>query len=115
LGPGIPHAVPNTGSQITLPKDSRHWHQEDDEIRGLKTFPREIQETMTHNKTTVSNERVANSRWSLSESTPVFGQPGGATDEINISGNQVLVALAAGFCFMGPLLWAFVRYWLFAL
>jgi hypothetical protein len=39
----------------------------------------------------------------------------GASDEINISGNQVLVALAAGFCLMGPLVWAFVRYWLFAL
>jgi hypothetical protein len=37
-----------------------------------------------------------------------------ATHEINISGNQLLVALAAGFSLAGPLLWAFVRYWLFA-
>jgi hypothetical protein len=70
---------------------------------------------MTHNDTTLSNERAGSSRWGLSGSTPVFGQPGGASDEINISGNQVLVALAAGFCLMGPLVWAFVRYWLFAL
>jgi hypothetical protein len=34
---------------------------------------------------------------------------------MNISGNQVLVALAIAFCLAGPILWAFVRYWLFAL
>jgi hypothetical protein len=45
------------------------------------------------------------------KSTPVFGQLRDVTGEINISGNQVLVALAAGFCLMGPL----VRFWLFAL
>lgn len=70
---------------------------------------------MTHSKTTVSGERAGNSRRNLSESAPVFGPVGAATDEINISANQVLVALAAAFCLMGPLVWALVRYWLFAL
>jgi hypothetical protein len=53
-------------------------------------------------------------RRSLPKSTLVFAQHGSATREINISGNQVLLALAAAFCLAGPLLWAFVRYWLFA-
>jgi hypothetical protein len=44
----------------------------------------------------------------------VFAQQGGATREINISGNQVLVVLAASFCLTVPLVWAFVKYWLFA-
>jgi hypothetical protein len=70
---------------------------------------------MTRDKVTVRDERVGNSRRNLSEPTSVFGQPGRATDEISISGNQVLVALAAGFFLMGPLVWAFVKYWLFAL
>jgi hypothetical protein len=34
--------------------------------------------------------------------------------EINISGNQVFVALASSLCLAGPLVWAFVRYWIFA-
>ena len=33
---------------------------------------------------------------------------------INISGNQVLVALASSLCLAGSLVWAFVRYWIFA-
>jgi len=51
---------------------------------------------------------------SLLESARVFADHGGATREINISGNQALVGLALAFCLAGPLLWAFVRYWLFA-
>jgi hypothetical protein len=70
---------------------------------------------MTPNTTAMSDEGAGNSQRSLPKSTPVSGQPGGASDEINISGNQVLVALAACFCLMGPLVWAFVKYWLFAL
>jgi hypothetical protein len=62
----------------------------------------------------VSDGLTNNSRRSLPKSTPVFAQHGSATREVNISGNQVLLALAAAFCFAGPLLWAFVRYWLFA-
>jgi hypothetical protein len=35
--------------------------------------------------------------------------------EVNISATQVLLAMATSFCVMGPLVWMFVRYWLFAL
>ena len=38
----------------------------------------------------------------------------GAKREINISGNQVLLALTTGFFLTGGFVWAFVRYWLFA-
>jgi hypothetical protein len=38
-----------------------------------------------------------------------------AEREINISGIQVLVTLAVTLCLAGPLVWAFVRHWLFAL
>jgi len=41
-------------------------------------------------------------------------QPDGQTRELNISATQVLVAMATGLCLMGPLVWAFIRYWLFA-
>jgi hypothetical protein len=34
--------------------------------------------------------------------------------EINISGNQLLVAFVVAFCLAGPLVWLFVRYWVFA-
>jgi hypothetical protein len=37
-----------------------------------------------------------------------------AKHEINISGNHVLMMLASAFCLGGPLVWAFVRYWVFA-
>ena len=33
---------------------------------------------------------------------------------INVSGTYLLAALAAGFLFMAPLVWALVRLWLFA-
>jgi hypothetical protein len=33
--------------------------------------------------------------------------------EINLSGSQMLVGLAAGLCFVGLLLWAILRLWLF--
>jgi hypothetical protein len=73
---------------------------------------RELQAAMK--EATVSNERTDNSRRSLLKSTLVIAQHGSATREINISGNQVLVALATVSCLAGPLVWAFVRYWLFA-
>ena len=63
---------------------------------------------------TVSDERD-NSRRLLLKSKPVFVHHGPAKREMNISGNQMLVALAIAFCLAGPLVWAFVRYWLFAL
>ena len=34
--------------------------------------------------------------------------------EINISGNKVLLALTVAFLLTNGLIWAFVRYWLFA-
>ena len=45
----------------------------------------------------------------------MFAQRDTITREINVSGTQVLVALATGVCLAGPLVWAFVKYWLFAL
>jgi hypothetical protein len=48
--------------------------------------------------------------------TFLIGSPRGArTHELNISANEVLLAMATGLCLMGPLVWIFVRYWLFAL
>ena len=38
----------------------------------------------------------------------------GVAPEFNISGSQVLAVLAAGSCLVGPLVWVFVKYWLFA-
>jgi hypothetical protein len=35
--------------------------------------------------------------------------------EVNISATQVLLAMVTSLCVMGPLVWMFVRYWLFAL
>jgi len=65
------------------------------------------------NQAIVSDERD-NLRRSRLKSTPVFVHHRYALREMNISGNQVLVALAIAFCLAGPILWAFVRYWLFA-
>lgn len=42
------------------------------------------------------------------------GREVAAVRELSISGDRVLVALALAVCSMGPLLWTFVRYWLFA-
>ena len=47
------------------------------------------------------------------ESTLMFAQRGVAR-ELRISGSQVLAVLAAGSCLVGPLVWVFVKYWLFA-
>jgi hypothetical protein len=49
----------------------------------------------------------------LPKSTLMFAQRGVAP-ELSISGTQVLVVLAAGSCLVGPLVWVFVKYWLFA-
>jgi hypothetical protein len=46
--------------------------------------------------------------------TSLFAERAGATAEINISGNRMLAALVLTLCLAGPLLWGFVRYWLFA-
>jgi hypothetical protein len=34
--------------------------------------------------------------------------------EVDLSATQLLLATAAGLCLTGPLIWLFVRYWLFA-
>jgi hypothetical protein len=62
---------------------------------------------------TVSDERTANSRRGLPGSKGEFAQHHAGTREINMSGAQVIVALAAAFSLAG-VFWAFVRYWLFA-
>jgi hypothetical protein len=48
-----------------------------------------------------------------SKSTSMFAQRR-VTPEFSISGSQVLVVLVAGSCLVGPLVWAFLKYWLFA-
>ena len=68
----------------------------------------------TATKQGIVSEEWDHSRRSLPKSLLVFGQHGGATDEVNITGNQVLVAVFVASCLMGTLVWAFVRYWLFA-
>jgi hypothetical protein len=47
------------------------------------------------------------------ESTLMFAQRGEAP-ELRISGSQVLVVLTASSCLAGPLIWVFLKYWLFA-
>lgn len=47
------------------------------------------------------------------KSTFMFAQRGVAA-EFSISGTQVLVVLVAGSCLVGPLVWVFLKYWLFA-
>lgn len=42
------------------------------------------------------------------------GQGAAALRELSISGDRVLVALGVAVAMIGPLLWTFVRYWLFA-
>ena len=48
------------------------------------------------------------------EPTPIVAEHGAMRREINISGNQLLVACLVAFCLAGTLVWSFVRYWLFA-
>jgi hypothetical protein len=50
---------------------------------------------------------------SKSLATPVQHEP--ATPVMNITAGHVLLALAIALCLAGPLAWAFVKYWLFAL
>jgi len=63
----------------------------------------------------LSDEPARYSRPSPPKSTPVPVQHGPKTLEMNITGNHMLLALVIAFCLAGPLAWAFVRYWLFAL
>ena len=90
------------------------WRQVESavDLREVALNDREFEAAMK--EITVSDERADTLRRNLLESARPFTDHGGATREIIISGNQALVALAAAFCLAGPLLWAFVRYWLFA-
>ncbi len=81
-------------------------------LRDVALNDREFEAAMK--EITVSDQQADTLPRSLLESARVFADHGGATREINISGNQALVGLALAFCLAGPLLWAFVRYWLFA-
>ena len=66
-------------------------------------------------QTKVSDERAGNSLSSPMKSTPVLVQDDLETTTIDITAGHVLLALALAVCLAGPLAWAFVRYWLFAL
>ena len=55
------------------------------------------------------------SRPSLPKSTSVFVQHEPGTPAMNITGGHMLLALAIALCLAGPLAWALVKYWLFAL
>jgi hypothetical protein len=48
-----------------------------------------------------------------SKSTSMSAQRG-ITPELNISGSHVLVVMGAGIFLAGPLVWAFLKYWLSA-
>jgi hypothetical protein len=48
------------------------------------------------------------------KSTSMFAQHR-ITPELNISGGHLLVVLRAGICLTEPLVWVFLKYWLFAL
>jgi hypothetical protein len=61
------------------------------------------------------NHRADHSPRAPSQSKPVLVELGPDAPEMNISGNHMLLALAIALCLAGPLAWAFVRYWLFAL
>jgi len=100
---GMVREVPGLGTQTQVDASAR--------LGEVALNDRETEAAM--NQAIVSDERD-NLRRSCLKSTPVFVHHGSALREMNISGNQVLVALAIAFCLAGPILWAFVRYWLFA-
>jgi hypothetical protein len=55
------------------------------------------------------------SRPSPPKSTPAPVQHEPGAPVMNITGGHMLLALAIALCLAGPLAWAFVKYWLFAL
>lgn len=67
------------------------------------------------NASRFDHHRTDHSSPSPSQSTPVLVELGPEVPEMNITGNHVLLALTLAVCLAGPLAWAFVRYWLFAL
>jgi hypothetical protein len=61
------------------------------------------------------HHRADHSPPSPSQSRPGLPELGSDVPEMNITGDHMLLALAIALCLAGPLAWAFVRYWLFAL
>jgi hypothetical protein len=59
--------------------------------------------------------RIVNQTLMLANTFLMSGQQDERSPEVNISATQVLLAMATSLCLMGPLVWMFVRYWLFAL
>jgi hypothetical protein len=59
--------------------------------------------------------RIANQTLVLPNTSQVPAQHDERSPEVNISGMEVLLAMATGLCLTGPLVWMFVRYWLFGL
>jgi hypothetical protein len=59
--------------------------------------------------------RTVNQKLMLPNTSLVPARHDERSREVNISGTEVLLAMASGLCLSGPLVWIFVRYWLFAL
>ena len=59
--------------------------------------------------------RIVNQTLMLPNASLVPARHDERSSEVNISVTQVLLAMATGLCLTGPLVWMFVRYWLFAL
>jgi len=59
--------------------------------------------------------RIVNQTLMLPSTFLLPAQHDERSPEVNISAIQVLLAMATGLCLTGPLVWMFVRYWLFAL
>ncbi len=61
-----------------------------------------------------SLHRFAKLRLSARKTFLMRNQTDERSSAVNISATQVLLAMASCLCLTGPLLWMFVRYWLFA-
>ena len=59
--------------------------------------------------------RTVNQKLMLPNTSLVPAQHDERSPEVNISGTEVLLAMATGLCLSGPLVWIFVKYWLFAM
>ena len=59
--------------------------------------------------------RTVNQKLMLPNTSLVPARHDERSREVNISGTEVLLAMATGLCLSGPLVWIFVKYWLFAM
>jgi hypothetical protein len=59
--------------------------------------------------------RIVNQTLALPNTFLLPAQHDEPSPEVNISATQVLLAMATALCLAGPLVWMFVRYWLFEL